>query len=87
MRVTVEICPGGDDRRKREIACIEISNVSELAETSDYVVDVLRDDMISERLRITKHRRSDGWLPLLCRVLEASKNMTPRAGQKRSEER
>jgi hypothetical protein len=36
LRVTVELVPGGDDRRARPIAIMTIANVSNLADISDY---------------------------------------------------
>ena len=36
IRVTVELWPGGREARAREIARMDIANVSDLAQTSDY---------------------------------------------------
>jgi hypothetical protein len=38
LRIIVEPVPGGDDRRRREIARAHIGNVSDLADLSDYAV-------------------------------------------------
>lgn len=44
LRITVEICPGGNESRKFEVAKAEIGNISKLADTSDYVVRVREND-------------------------------------------
>ena len=36
LRVTIELVPGGDERRARAIAQMTIANVSDLANISDY---------------------------------------------------
>jgi len=36
LRVTVELVPGGDERRARTIARMTIANISNLADISDY---------------------------------------------------
>lgn len=36
IRVTVELWPGGREARAREIARMDIANISDLAQTSDY---------------------------------------------------
>jgi hypothetical protein len=38
LRVIVELVPGGDESRKRELARADIGNISHLAPVSDYVV-------------------------------------------------
>jgi hypothetical protein len=40
LRVTVEIWPGGDKTRACPIAIASIANVSDLADVSDYAVNV-----------------------------------------------
>jgi hypothetical protein len=39
LRITVELLPGGDATRAREIARMRIANISNLADVSDYAVD------------------------------------------------
>lgn len=38
LRITIEVCPGGNESRKFEVAKAEIGNISNLADTSDYLV-------------------------------------------------
>jgi hypothetical protein len=38
LRVTVEIWPGGDEKRARVLATGDVANVSDLADMSDYEV-------------------------------------------------
>ncbi len=40
LRVTVEIWPGGDKRHARCLAIVNVANVSDLANVSDYAVSV-----------------------------------------------
>lgn len=83
LRVLVEIHPHGIAERKRTIATIDIANVSGLAEISDYLVTASLDGEPICRSTITAHRRSDGWIPLVHRVLTdlieraAKKNAPP----------
>ena len=70
MRVIVEIHPHGSASDKRTIATIDIANVSELAETSDYLVTATFDDGPPRRWRVCGHRRRDGWIPLVRGVLD-----------------
>lgn len=67
IRVTVEMWPGGDQSKKYEIARVDVSNVSDLAEVSDYgTYAVVGKDRFAGG--VEKHRRSDGWAALLTRV-------------------
>ena len=72
MRVTVEVVPLGHEPLKRTIAKINISNVSELSELSDYEAIALLDKTGRKPVRIfvEGHRRAEGWIPLVRRVLE-----------------
>jgi hypothetical protein len=80
MRVTVEIWPGGDHLRPRRMATIEIANVSELAEESDYatvaVLNPGQPDQRTIRDRVKSHRRSLGWGTLVKRVIETLEAQT-----------
>lgn len=82
LHVTVEIWPSGDRNRKRTLAELDIENVSNLAEISDYGATLaeehgdphLRATHEPPRARHTKiygHERAAGWAPLLVRVLNA----------------
>ncbi len=80
MRVIVEIHPGGDERRARRMAVIDIANISELAPVSSYRVDaLLNPSQIDERKvgrSVAKHDRSLGWAALVRRVMETLEPFT-----------
>ncbi len=44
LRITVEVCPGGDESRAFTVAKAELGNVSGLAATSDYAVAMVESD-------------------------------------------
>jgi hypothetical protein len=69
MRVTVEIWPGGDVDRAYAVAYIDIWNVSELAPVSDYRYECRLEGGPPVLGDIVGHRRSDGWAPLVRRVV------------------
>lgn len=75
LRVTVEIWGGGNSLRPRTMAVINVSNISELAEISDYNVHVNinpgRYDELYTLRQIKGHRRSLGWGVLIARVAES----------------
>lgn len=75
MRVIVEIHPNGNMSMKREIACIDIANVSELAEVSDYVIHAALEHGESIRVHVRGHHRGDGWMPLVRRAISALEGM------------
>lgn len=80
LLVTVELCPGGDKDRKQEVATIQISNVSNLAEVSDYIVDAWFESPLPRRFVATNvraHERAKGWLPLVMRALRSLKDAAP----------
>src|SRR5262249_37748616 len=59
--VKIELWPDGDHTRPHEVGRIGIANVSDLADTSDYVA-VLRDDTGHENsLLIQGHQRAAGF--------------------------
>jgi hypothetical protein len=71
LRFTVEILPGGRQRGKRTIATINVGNISDLAAISDYEFAACLDDQdFVVNGRVNGHRRSDGWMPLVKRILE-----------------
>lgn len=69
LRITVEICPGGDEARAFTVARAELGNLSDLADTSDYAVAIAEGDnpiagtpAWRHRTRIEGHpRRSSVW--------------------------
>lgn len=75
--VRVEIWPGGYELGKREIAKMEVGNISDLADTSDYIARL--EEYGNERLGIPKSkatvqvtghaRRSTVW-SLIRKILE-----------------
>lgn len=65
--VKIEVWPGGREREAVEIGRAAIVNVNGLADLSDYIV-IARDDRGDGPQRIVRrHRRSDGFWPLLAR--------------------
>ena len=67
LRVTVELWPGGDSSRRREIAVCDIANVTSLASVSTY--DVRWRPIASEDIRVkVRHRRLDLALVLLAKA-------------------
>jgi hypothetical protein len=68
--VKVELWPGGDPRRARELGRAGIANVSDLAEVSDYVA-VLRDRDREQTVYVGSHQRADGFWPLIGRAAAA----------------
>jgi hypothetical protein len=69
MRVTVEIVPGGNEDMARKIATLDIGNVSDLAEISNYEVIAKMDNSVHpKRFMVRGHRRSKGW-PALLRLI------------------
>lgn len=86
MRVTVEIWPGGDPTESREMVCMDISNISELAPVSDYVVEaclnVGQSDQKKEKYFVTGHVRDYGWATLVGRAMKFLEPLTdPRRSQ------
>jgi hypothetical protein len=66
--VRVEVWPGGDLTRVREIGRAGLANVSNLADISDYV-GVLTDDRgIQQPVMVRSHARAAGFWPLLARA-------------------
>ncbi len=66
MVVRIEVWPGGDGSRAKEIGRIEIRNVSGLADVSDYDVKTSGEGIdLWTRGKVRSHVRADGWLALL----------------------
>lgn len=68
MVVTVEVWPGGRVLHRRVIGTLNIGNVSQLADVSDYkcVLDG------SKEFKVKGHRRSDGAWALVRKALAAA---------------
>lgn len=71
LRVIVELHPGGDETRKQNLGVIDIGNVSNLAEFSDYVVQARLKDFGDVRTVVREHERALGWRELVKRTLSA----------------
>jgi len=69
LRITVEIWPGGDEARARPLAIANVTNVSDLANVSDYAVSVTEGHNPltntppwSQRGHVSQHdRRTSVW--------------------------
>ncbi len=59
LRITVELVPGGDERRASEIARMTIANVSRLADISDYRFDAFEH---ANPIAATAERKISGTL-------------------------
>jgi hypothetical protein len=44
LRITVEVCPGGNESRAFTVAKAELGNLSDLADVSDYAVAMTEGD-------------------------------------------
>lgn len=62
--VTVEVWPGGRPLERRVIGVLNLANVSELADLSDY-----EGYLDGKRVEVKEHKRSDGAWALIRRVL------------------
>lgn len=81
IRVTVELLPGGRVP-PTTIGTINIANISELADQSDYQVRAISGDRALEIL-VFRHMRSDGWARLLKRALYSLLDADPKFGVKK----
>lgn len=70
--ITAQVWPGGNPVGARWVGTVAVANVSQCAELSDYVAVVAHDSGERQALWVPEHRRSDGWAPLLARVLSGS---------------
>lgn len=75
--VSIQIWPGGDRARAREIASAQMSNVSGLADVSEYHCSYSTRGDLSLGIqpeegwaRVVEHRRSDGVMILLREALK-----------------
>jgi hypothetical protein len=70
--VRVEVWPGGDPTRRRQVGCAGIANVSGLNEVSDYV-GLLTDDAGRQITVVVRgHRRAAGFWVLLAQACDPS---------------
>ncbi|GFZ93971.1 hypothetical protein [Sphingobium fuliginis] len=77
MVVSVQIWPGGDESSRFEIGRMEVSNMSNLAEFSDYHAHVIQQsalgldvNAIDRIVRVKGHPRREGAWALVKRVLD-----------------
>lgn len=66
--IKVEIWPGGDPNRAREIGRMGMANVSDLDETSDYIFVSQNDKGEVASGLVEKHERAAGFWQLLSRL-------------------
>jgi hypothetical protein len=62
LRVTIEYIPGGNEARKETLAVVSITNVSDLAPISDYVVQIVGTGQVD---KVRAHHRANGFWPLV----------------------
>lgn len=65
IKIRIEIWPGGDESRAQTLGVINIANISNLAEVSDYACQAADQHGKSVKFDILNHRRSAGWLKLV----------------------
>jgi hypothetical protein len=70
LRIMVIIEPGGDRSRAREIAELEVWNVSSLDPVSNYRFEANLEGRVVKS-SVIDHERAAGWVPLVRRVLQA----------------
>lgn len=75
--VSIELWPGGNRSRARQLGRMAIGNVSNLSDTSDYKALVSSEgdlslgiEPLTATVSVTGHKRSDGVIRLLKKVLE-----------------
>lgn len=67
--VKIEIWPGGNENHVKELGRICISNLSELADRSDYQISLIEWGQHTADAVLFNHKHSDGWFKLLKRSL------------------
>lgn len=67
---TLTVHPGGDASRAHQIGRLEIANVSQLADVSDYSVMMVEPERV-RMVEVRGHRRADGAWPLVRRAIAA----------------
>lgn len=67
--VKLEMHPGGNPDRAKEIGKVEIVSVSEHADVSDYAYEISADDSAIATGLVTSHPRSSGAWLLVARAL------------------
>jgi hypothetical protein len=79
IHVTIDLIPGGLQPMRRTIATLRIANVTELADASDYIVDVLEaanplagTNPRNGSCRVEGHDRRQSIWALLARAAEAA---------------
>jgi hypothetical protein len=68
--VRVELWPGGDAGRAREVGRVGLANVSGLAPMSDYVCVAVDDHGNEQSVLVRSHERGAGFWPLLARAVD-----------------
>lgn len=70
MIVSIEIWPGGDKLRRKEIHTMSVANISDLSEISNYMYSI---DACTPNI-IKGHHRSDGAWELVRKILNQEHN-------------
>jgi hypothetical protein len=75
LRVTIEVVPKGDETRKRPIRVMNISNMSGLADLSDYEVHVVGERHVNKKHGFVRghERKKLGCWGLVARAIRALK--------------
>lgn len=79
LLVKVEIWPGGSETHAREIGRVKIGNLSDLADVSDYMVIAYEGDTVVAESTVRRHRRAQGFWPLVARSLTLVSDARERA--------
>jgi hypothetical protein len=73
LRVTIEYIPSGDEKRKRVIRTMTIANATNLADVSDYRIDVTGENNAHKKRGVVRghdRKRLGAWA-LLSRAIRA----------------
>ncbi len=75
LRVTIEVVPNGDETKKRPIRVMTISNMSGLADMSDYEVHVVGERHANKKHGLVRghERKKFGCWALIARAIRALK--------------
>lgn len=75
LRLTIEVIPNGDETKKRPIRVMTISNMTNLADMSDYEVHVVGERHSNKRHGFVRghERRKLGCWALIARAIRALK--------------
>lgn len=63
LRVTIEVIPAGNPQKKRTVRVLDISNLTDLADSSDYSVVAIGESAASKKEGIVRGHRRLKWGP------------------------